>query len=157
MAYFNGHRVFSVMRTTEIPVDVPNNQTTATIVANALTNINGWVLTNYTATLTTIGGYQCYQIKRGGNNLTEEYAKTYMEAMTGSKFVPKYDFSKPQNSYFIFADFSIWKPQFDSTNGLVLYAMGQLAKASNFVTLTQAQYDALATKDPDTYYFIVEE
>ena len=35
-------------------------------------------------------------------------------------------------------------------------AIPDLGTIPTLVTLTQAQYDALATKDPDTYYFIKE-
>ena len=157
MAYLNDKKLFTVVRTEGITGNVPNLQATTTVVADALTNVNGWYLTSYEQSPITISGYTGILITKGGNNLTEADALTYMEAMTGSKFVPTYDFNKPQYSLFIFADFTIWKPQFDETNGLVLYAMGQLANANNFVTLTQAQYDALVTKDPNTYYFIVEE
>lgn len=42
----------------------------------------------------------------------------------------------------------------DGTNEV---AVNKIANKDNFVTLSQADYDALATKDPDTYYFIEEE
>lgn len=42
----------------------------------------------------------------------------------------------------------------DGTNSI---AVNKIANKDNFVTLTQAEYDALETKDPDTYYFIEEE
>lgn len=42
----------------------------------------------------------------------------------------------------------------DGTNSITI---NKIANKDNFVTLTQAEYDALATKDPDTYYFIEEE
>lgn len=42
----------------------------------------------------------------------------------------------------------------DGTNSI---AVNKIANKDNFVTLTQAEYDALTTKDPNTYYFIEEE
>lgn len=131
MAYFNGNKVFTVVSTTEAPVDVPNKQATTTIVVNALTNINGRLLTTYEATEQTIGGYECLQITKGGEIVTEAQAITYMQYMTGSKFLPKYNLDKPQYSLFIFADFTIWKPQFDDTNGLLLYKTGYKLATQN--------------------------
>jgi len=97
------------------------------IVIDATTNINGWQLTNFTASLDTIeiGShyYTCYVIEEEGNPLTEIRALDYMEAMTGIRYVPKYNFHKPKNTYLIFADGSIWKAQYDKDNGLLLFAM----------------------------------
>ena len=42
----------------------------------------------------------------------------------------------------------------DGTNSV---AVNKIANKDNFVTLSQADYDALVTKDPDTFYFIEEE
>lgn len=42
----------------------------------------------------------------------------------------------------------------DGTNSVTV---NKIANKDNFVTLSQADYDALVTKDPDTYYFIEEE
>lgn len=106
-------------------IDVPNRQTTLSLVQNALTNINGWVLTRFSATLTSISGYDVYQIKLDGEDdiLSEEDAIKYMEDMTGSKFLPRYDYFKPQNSFLVFADQTIWKPQYDDVNGLLLFKL----------------------------------
>lgn len=97
------------------------------IVINATTNINGWELTNFSASLDSIEigdrYYTCYVIEEDGNPLTEIRALDYMEAMTGIRFVPKYDYHKPKNTYLIFADGSIWKAQYDNTHGLLLFAM----------------------------------
>lgn len=43
------------------------------------------------------------------------------------------------------------------SNGTNSITVANIANKNNFITLTQAQYDALATKDPNTYYFIEEE
>ena len=102
----------------------PKHQVTTTIVVNATTNINGRVFQNYTANLITIpGSYIYYQILKNGEPLTEDDCKEYMKYMTGSEFIPRYNYDFPSNTYFIFADTSIWKPQYDTTNGLRLYEM----------------------------------
>ena len=142
MAYINGNKVFTVVRTTEAPVDVPNKQATVSIVVNALTNINGRLLTTYEATEQTIGDYEVIKITKSGENVTEAEAITYMQYMTGSKFLPKYDLDKPQYSLFIFADFTVWKPQYDETNGLLLYKTGYKLATENDV---EAVVEALKT------------
>ena len=50
-----------------------------------------------------------------------------MEYMTGARFLPVYNYEKPQNDIFVFADDgnSLWKPQWDSTNGLILYRLNK--------------------------------
>lgn len=106
---------------------VPGQQATMSIIANALTNVNGRVLSAYESQIVIVNDFQCYKITRGGENLTEEYASRYMEFMTGSKYLPKYDYYHPQNTYFITPSGLILKPQYDSTNGLLLYPMSNLA------------------------------
>lgn len=106
---------------------VPGQQATMSIIANPLTNVNGRVLSAYESTIVTISDYQCYKITRGGANLTEEYASRYMEYMTGSKYLPKYDYDYPKNTYLITPTGLILKPQYDSTNGLLLFPMSNLA------------------------------
>ena len=103
---------------------VAGHQATATVVINALTNLNGRILTAFEATLTTIsGGYTVFVITRGGNKLDEEQAKNYMEYMTGSRFLPAYEYEKPKKSMWIMAYGSFWKPQYDANNGMMLFAI----------------------------------
>lgn len=102
--------------------DTPSYQSTSVVVGNAVTNINGRVFQNYTATLVTSGNYVYYQIYKNGSIVTNKNtAKEYMHYMTGSYFVPEYHYDFPKQTLFVFADSSIWKPQFDETNGLRLY------------------------------------
>ena len=124
-------------------VDVPLNQTTMAIVVNALTNINGWELTAYEATLGTTNSYVTYTITYGGSTVTEAQAKTYMKAMTGSEFLPTYDYNIPQNTYLMFADKTIWKPQFDAINGLILYKMADLTSVSDYGIATEQEVLAI--------------
>lgn len=102
--------------------DIPTKyQMTVSVIQNALININGKNLSNYTVIDSTISGYPVKILKHNGENLTREYAATYMESMTGSTFLPEYDFDFPKNSLFIMADLTLWKPQYDDINGLVLW------------------------------------
>lgn len=131
MSYYNGKKVMSVVEVQGgggDPTETPKFQANVTIIANALTNINGRVLSAYEATDVTISGYPAKKITYGGATLTEERARAYMEYMTGSVFLPKYNYEKPQNSIFLMSDYTLWKPQYDNTNGLLLYKMGQIAK-----------------------------
>lgn len=114
-------------------MDVAGSQATTTVIKDALTNINGRVLTNYEATLHeaeegVVNDYTYYKITKSGNDLTEEEATAYMEYMTGSSFLPSYNFEKPQNSLFIMADQSTWKPQWMASGtfkGLYLFKLAE--------------------------------
>lgn len=108
-------------------INVANYQENVSVIIDPLTNVNGWVLTNYESSETTISGYPCYKITRDGNNLTEEQAKTYLKAMTGSEFLPKYDYDEPKNSFMLMPNGLFLKPQYDNTNGLVLYKTKRFA------------------------------
>lgn len=102
--------------------DAPSYQSTSVVVSNAVTNINGRVFQNYTATLVTSGNYVYYQIYKNDSIVTNKNtAKEYMHYMTGSYFVPEYHYDFPKQTLFVFADRSIWKPQFNETDGLRLY------------------------------------
>lgn len=105
---------------------VRDNQMTVSIAVDATHNINGRELTNFVASQTAIGGYPAILVQYQDNTkLTEEQAARYMHAMTGSNYVPRYDSENmiPTNSYIMFADKTLWKPQYDDTNGLVLFSM----------------------------------
>ena len=93
-------------------VDVPGQQATTTVIVDPTTNINHRSLSSYSATLTSGAGYWYYHILRNGEECSEEDAMDYMEYMTGSRFLPTYNYEKPQNSIFIMPDQSMWKPQY---------------------------------------------
>ena len=122
------------------------NQAMVSIIRDSRTNINGRTLTAYESTLVTLGTapnqYQAYKITKSGVNLTEEQAAQYMEYMCGSHFVPKFDYEKPKNALFITATGEVLKPQYDNTNGLLLYKTVNLALqnylAENYVPFTGA-------------------
>lgn len=110
-----------------IPSDVPGSQATATLVKDALTNLNGRVLSAYEATDGLYADlYPIKTITYGGETCTEEQARNYMEYMTGSRFLPVYNYEKPQNSMWIMSDGTFWKPQFDENNGLILFQIPSL-------------------------------
>ena len=76
---------------------------TVSIIGNLTTNINGFELQTFTASaLQTAGGYSWYEIERNNESCSYEDAADYMEYMTGSRFVPMYNFEKPLNSILIF-------------------------------------------------------
>ena len=117
---------------TTLTIDVPLNQCTIAVLKDAITNINGYSPTGYTSVSDTITtGGQSYAVKRikyNSSNCTQAQASTYMKAMCGSEFVPTYNASVPQNTIFMLPDGTLWKPQFDSTNGLVLWAMQRVMR-----------------------------
>ena len=108
------------------PNMVVKNQTNVSIIQAPLTNINGKTLSSYESTETTVSGYPVYKITKSGSNLTEEQAATYMKYMCGSEYVPTYNYDYPRNTLFLLPNGQILKPQFDSTNGLLLYKMNML-------------------------------
>lgn len=85
---------------------------------------------------------------------------TYLEFAGGSvvaagKIRPNQDANKDLGqSNFRFNDLYLSGNITDGGSNSI--AVANIANKNNFVTLTQAQYDALATKDPDTFYFIEE-
>lgn len=91
------------------------------IARDALTNINGWQLTSFRTNPVTLNGYPAIIIMEGLFELTEERARDYLQCLTGYRFLPVYDYHKPRNCFIAFADGTIWKPQYDDTNGLVLW------------------------------------
>lgn len=110
-----------------VKANVPKHQLTTAFIIDALTNINNRTFVNYTSENVTISGYSGIKILKNGSKVTEQEAKEYMEYMTGSYYLPKYNYDKPKNTYFIKPDGTIYKPQYDDTNGLVLYEFGNIA------------------------------
>lgn len=119
---------------------VTSNQANVSIVVDPLTNVNGRAFVHYTSELTTISGFSAYLIKYDGEKATEEQAREYMAYMTGSSFLPKYNYDRPANTYFLTPNGELYKPQYDATNGLVLFILPQLALKKylddNFVPFT---------------------
>lgn len=92
--------------------DIPTKyQVTLSVITDELTNLNGKVLSNYTSTdgTKTIHGvtYTIKTIKYGSTKVTEVQAKNYMEYMTGSVFLPVYNYEKPSNTFFVMADWTV--------------------------------------------------
>lgn len=117
------------------------------IAPDLLHNINGHDLSGtYGTTTVTIGGYPGVKITQDGSNVGYDSACNYMRKMTGSEYLPQFgDGTVPQYSYLVAGDGKIYKPQYDGTNGLVLYYINQFAfksdipSTSNFVNLTGTQ------------------
>ena len=102
----------------------PKTQQMATaIIRNPNTNLNGRELTNYQYTLTTVGGYKAYVISYHWGWVGREQAEDYMEYMCGSRYVPEFNYEKPQNDIWIMIDGSVWKPQWSPVDGMVLFAL----------------------------------
>lgn len=107
----------------DFETETSKHQSTSVVVIDATTNINDRPFQHYTATLVTSGNYTFYQILKDGNNPTEEEAKEYMRYMTGSTFLPQYNYDFPKQTIFTFADRSTWKPQYSAADGLRLYRL----------------------------------
>ena len=126
--YYTKEEIDDIHKT--INNDIPKHQATTILIVDPLTNINGRTFQTYTSQNVTIGGRPAVKILHNGNRLNEQQAKEYMEYMTGSYFLPKYNYDYPKNTYFIMPDGQLLKPQYDSTNGLLLYISGQIATKS---------------------------
>ena len=117
--------------------NVVKNQANISIIRNFLTNINGKTLSAFTVAYgQTQDHYEYYQILEDGEPLTETRSKDYMEGMTGSRFLPVYDFDKPKVTLFLNAsDGVFYKLQYDTTNGLRLFKMSSpLVNKTEFAT-----------------------
>lgn len=119
-----------------INANVPKHQTNTVLIVNPLTNINGRTFQSYTSENVTIGGYPAVRILRNGNRLNEQHAKEYMEYMCGSYYLPKYNYDYPKNTYFIMPNGQLLKPQYDNTNGLLLFYAGRIATTDYAVEKT---------------------
>ena len=113
------------------PKQVRDYQVVFGIAPTLLTNINGHNLSYIYATRNVIiNGYPGVQIYNtsDSSNLTFNESHNYMRKITGSNFTPTFgDGSVPQFSYIVGGDGTIYKPQWDQTNGLVLYKVNKLA------------------------------
>lgn len=141
------NKSYTIATTEDIPIkgEYPNEdngyvtpkrvlrfQQSFAIAPDPLHNINNHDLSGtYTATSTTITisgiNYPVIIIQEDGSSLSTASASNYMMKMTGSEFVPMYgDGTVPRYSYMVIGDGYIYKPQYDSTNGLVLWYVGQM-------------------------------
>ena len=102
--------------------EIAKLQATTTMIINPLTNINNRVLSAYESEYhQDFSGV--YYITKGGNVLTRTEAEDYMEFMSGSRYLPTYDYEKPKNCLWIGADGNILKPQYDNETGIRLYVV----------------------------------
>ena len=109
--------------------DVPTSisSTTVGFIIDTLHNQNNKYLSNYNAVDITISDYPGVQILyTGGEEVTgdictQEQAGIYLKSMCGSDYVPTYNFDYPSYPILIDRNGQIYKPQWDSTNGLVLF------------------------------------
>ena len=110
-------------------LDIPRKQATFAPIVDALTNINGRVLSSYEKYATTIEGYEVICITKDMMDLDEASARAYMQYMCGSDYLPVFDYEKPANTYFIDSNLTIWKPQYGEFGlryGIILFKVAQL-------------------------------
>lgn len=116
----------------------------------------------------TIGGNKTFNEKIIANNIGTAYSteifnikagtSTLLSVGSGTSIIRSNLVSNP--SYNLGSSSYKWNNLYLSGNlsdGTNSVAVADIANKNNFVTLTQAEYDALETKDPNTYYFIEEE
>lgn len=106
---------------------IPGFQTTFAIAKSLLINLSGWNLTNFKVVDVSTAQYTIKKIVNASDDsiLSEKRAKDYLKAMTGSEYLPKYSYEKPTYTYII-AENVIWKVQYDSQQGLLMYKMIEL-------------------------------
>ena len=99
------------------------------VIKDALTNINGKALTNFKlSALTTVSGYPCYKVLKASDDsiLNEQESKNFIKAHIGVERLPTYDYNQPNVVFFLCEDGTIYKAQYDSTNGLVLFVVNNM-------------------------------
>ena len=144
---------------------VPDYQTTVSVISDILVNINGRELTNFDYREVTVGSYPAFKIVTavGGENLTKAKARVYLKAMTGSEFLPEYNYENPSNVFLVLPDGTILKPQWDNNNGLLLYKMKRfvdidyvdnniLVLSSSSGTLNNEQYAYTLKRNARIFY-----
>ena len=100
------------------------------IIQDAITNLNGYQvpINNLHSVDFTSGNHTGLKLlKNTSDILTKNDAKTYMYCMCGTKYVPEYDQNVCKNSLFLLPNGTVYKPQYDTTNGLVLWYTNRLA------------------------------
>lgn len=115
----------------------------------------------------TITGIKTFNEKIVANNIGTAYSteifnikagtSTLLSVGSGTSIIRSNLVSNP--SYNLGSSSYKWNNLYLSGNisdGTNSVAVADIADKNNFVTLTQAEYDALVTKDPDTFYFIEE-
>ena len=112
---------------------VSDSQSSTVLIKNELTNINGWYLSTFNSTTTTLNGYTVKIIsdtKTDNGHVSNDRAKVYMKAMTGSEFVPMYNYNAPKQVLFVDSNSIIWKPQYMNIEagvyGIVLFKIAAL-------------------------------
>lgn len=94
---------------------VSDSQSSTVLIKNELTNINDWFLSTFASRDTTLNGYTVKIIsdtKTSTGHVSNDRAKVYMKAMTGSEFVPMYNYNAPKQVLFVDSNSTIWKPQY---------------------------------------------
>ena len=140
--------------------DVPTKQAYTAMIINFGQNISGkYVGPDYSIVDYASGSYTGKQIKYDGSVMSKQQTAIYLKFLTGSDYVPEYNFDNPACTYVIDSNLKVYKAQWDSTNGLIFYDVIQIPNmeqvfnvinASDIVnnTLTQAQYDLITNGKP---------
>ena len=111
------------------PTQIRQYQQTFGVAPDLLHNINGHDLSGtYGILNVTVGGYPAVKVLKNDLKLSFDESHNYMRKITGSEYTPIYgDGTVPQFSYIIDGNGKVYKAQWDSTNGLLLYIVAQLA------------------------------
>lgn len=114
-----------------------SNANRFSIVKNLITNINGFWFGSgdYAFIEIPYEGYTVKQLKSqttGQAILDKDIISQYMQVMSGNPENYEYSYTKPLNDYFLSAqDMSIWKMQYDSTNGLLAFKVTSLVNETS--------------------------
>ena len=100
---------------------IPKYQTNVAVILDPLTNINGRYLSAFSYGYDSI--LHRYQILKNEASISKEEAENYMEFMCGSRYVPEFNYEKPVNTYWLMANGTFLKPQYDNMYGMLLYEM----------------------------------
>lgn len=95
---------------------------------NLVVNRNGYQVPNVKFEPISIAQYDGYTVKQLRDNATNtkiediSKIKEYLSAITGNERIPEYNESRPSDQFIICAaDNTMWKMQYDETNGLLAF------------------------------------
>lgn len=128
----------------QVQKNVAAEQASAVLILGPLKNINGYEPAGFASedVQADNGDVGVRITLTDGTILTQDDARIYMSAMTGSRFLPTYSRTAPSYTYMTDPDGVIYKAQYDATNGLVLWRSGQF--------VLEERITQVLTDDPTT-------
>lgn len=124
--------------------DVAGKQARTVAIRTTLTNVSGYSLVGYATTeISTDTEDGVKIVTSAGKNLTESQAKGYLQAMTGSDYLPYYQKDKPSYVYLVDGNGQAYAARYDDENGLVLWKLEQLLTTASVTQTVEDTADSV--------------